>query len=104
MAERFDRKSIIDSLNPERLIDDDRITADFQARESLVRLCGIRMKDESEAPPIDEEARAKLRLFVRGQLSKEDFGRLAALTHQFRSWAKAELEALKEYLEEQRQN
>jgi hypothetical protein len=43
-------------------------------------------------------------LLVRSQLPEEDFGRLVALTHQFRSWAKAEMEALKEYLEEQQQN
>jgi hypothetical protein len=66
-------------------------------------------KDESEAPPVTEEDRAKLRQLVREEeglvpeekwMDDDECCRLIELTFQFRSWAKASLEAEKEVLQE----
>jgi hypothetical protein len=61
------------------------------------------MLDESEAPPIDEDARIKLRMFARqdDRISNEDFHRIHELICQFRSWTKALLEAETEFLDRQ---
>jgi hypothetical protein len=107
MAEMSNRniQNLIYSQNPERLVDDDEFLDYLEdARPLLESLCGIPMKDESEVPPIDEEAKAKLRRFARDELTKAEFDEVGKLILQSRSWAKAAMEARKDLLEELRDN